>query len=212
MTLLTPSIFLPSLSRQGSRIRRTLSPSASFSMDKMLRTSTTTNRRTFASKVSALSLNSKKRHGRKITMVTAYDFPSAVHVARAGMDVVLMGDSLAMVELGFATTQPIDLDQMIWHCASVKRGIDFAASTTTTNDHASPLLVGDMPFGSYEFDDSDVALRNAYRFVKEGGVDAVKLEVCSASRAWKIYKWCCDLPFLHDVIYTGRECGARSYR
>ena len=102
------------------------------------------------------------------------------------MDVVLMGDSLAMVELGFATTQPIDLDQMIWHCASVKRGIDFAASTTTTNDHASPLLVGDMPFGSYEFDDSDVALRNAYRFVKEGGVDAVKLEVRKNSRVLKL--------------------------
>lgn len=115
-------------------------------------------------------------------MVTAYDFPSAVHVARAGIDVVLVGDSLAMVEMGYATTQPIDVDQMILHSASVRRGIDFAASTTngTNENFSSPLLVGDMPFGSYEYEDSDVALRNAYRFVKEGGVDAVKLEVRSA--------------------------------
>lgn len=111
-------------------------------------------------------------------MVTAYDFPSSVHVARAGIDVVLVGDSLAMVELGFETTQPINMDPMIWHCASVKRGIDYAAATAVdSTNYASPLLVGDMPFGSYEFDDTDVALRNAYRFVKEAGVDAVKLEV-----------------------------------
>ena len=110
-------------------------------------------------------------------MVTAYDFPSAVHVARAGMDVVLVGDSLAMVEMGYNTTQPIDMEHMIWHCASVKRGIDFAAASTVDEKFAAPLLVGDMPFGSYEFEDSDVALRNAYRFVKEAGVDAVKLEV-----------------------------------
>ena len=81
-----------------------------------------------------------------------------------------------MVEMGFETTQPIGMDQMIWHSASVKRGIDFAASTS---DCAMPLLVGDMPFGSYEYDDSDIALKNAYRFVKEAGVDAVKLEVSS---------------------------------
>ena len=139
-------------------------------------------------------------------MVTAYDFPSAVHVARAGIDVVLMGDSAAMVEMGFATTQPIDVDQMIWHCASVKRGLDFAASTTngSSENYSSPLLVGDMPFGSYEFEDSDVALRNAYRFVKEGGVDAVKLEVRSGARVLrknnvcrKLYYW---LMFSHNDI------------
>lgn len=107
-------------------------------------------------------------------MVTAYDFPSAVHVARAGIDVVLVGDSIAMVELGFETTQPIDMDPMIWHCASVKRGIDYASSTATTttaaadSKYASPLLVGDMPFGSYEFEDSDVALRNAYVYTIMG--------------------------------------------
>mmetsp|Transcript_5857 Transcript_5857/g.11467 ORF Transcript_5857/g.11467 Transcript_5857/m.11467 type:complete len:377 (+) Transcript_5857:190-1320(+) len=136
--------------------------------------------RYFSSKVSALSLTSKKRKGKKITMVTAYDFPSAVHCARAGIDVILMGDSIAMVEMGFETTQPIGMDQMIWHSASVKRGIDFAASRS---DCPTPLLVGDMPFGSYEYDDSDVALKNAYRFVKEAGVDAVKLEGGSLARA-----------------------------
>jgi 3-methyl-2-oxobutanoate hydroxymethyltransferase len=114
-------------------------------------------------------------------MVTAYDFPSAVHVARAGIDCLLVGDSAAMVELGFETTQPITLDQMLVHCQSVKRGVQYAGSPT-------PLLIGDMPFGSYEFEDTDVALRNAYRFVKEAGMDAVKLEGGSVARARTVHK------------------------
>eukprot|EP00956_Cyclotella_meneghiniana_P023780 scaffold46878_cov72-Cyclotella_meneghiniana.AAC.11 len=125
-----------------------------------------------ARKVTTLSLASKKRRGHKITMVTAYDYPSAVHVDRAGIDIVLVGDSCAMVELGFETTQPITLDQMIHHCQAVKRGAP-----------NRPLLIGDMPFGSYEFEDRDVALKNAYRMVKEGGMDAVKFEGGSESRA-----------------------------
>ena len=120
-------------------------------------------------KVSALSLNAKKRKGKKITMVTAYDFPSAVHVARAGIDIVLVGDSVAMVELGHETTQQMSADTMIHHCQSVKRGLELVNSGS--------MMVGDMPFGTYEFEDTDVALRNAYRFVKEGGCDAVKMEV-----------------------------------
>ena len=130
------------------------------------------NTRSFSKKTTTLSLTSKKRHGQKITMVTAYDYPSAVHVARTGVDIILVGDSVAMVELGYDTTQPMTMDDMLHHCRSVKRGITFAGLP-------SPLLVGDMPFGSYEFDDTDVALGNAYRFVKEGGCDAVKLEVSS---------------------------------
>ena len=122
-------------------------------------------------KVSALSLTSKKRQGHKISMVTAYDFPSAIHVARANIDVILVGDSVAMVELGYDTTQPMSMEDMIHHCAAVKRGVTSAAVKNP------PLLVGDMPFGTYEFDDTDIALRNAYRFVKEAGMDAVKLEV-----------------------------------
>ena len=102
-------------------------------------------------------------------MVTAYDFPSAVHVARAEMDIVLVGDSVAMVELGYETTQNVDMETMIHHCQSVKRGLEFVKSGS--------MLIGDMPFGTYEFEDTDVALRNAYRFVKEGGCDAIKLEV-----------------------------------
>lgn len=138
-----------------------------------LPTTATTNeaRRCFASKVSALSLTSKKRHGHKISMVTAYDYPSAIHVTRAGIDVLLVGDSVAMVELGHETTQPMTVDAMIHHCQSVKRGVAFSAVDT------EPLLVGDMPFGSYEFEDTDRALQNAYRFVKEAGMDAVKVEV-----------------------------------
>jgi 3-methyl-2-oxobutanoate hydroxymethyltransferase len=116
-------------------------------------------------------LTSKKRHGHKISMVTAYDYPSAIHVTRAGIDVLLVGDSVAMVELGHETTQPMTVDAMIHHCQSVKRGVAFAAVDT------EPLLVGDMPFGSYEFEDTDRALHNAYRFVKEAGMDAVKVEV-----------------------------------
>ena len=122
-------------------------------------------------KISALSLISKRRQGQKITMITAYDFPSAIHVARANIDIVLVGDSVAMVELGHVTTQPITMNDMIHHCSAVERGVSFA------NVPNPPLLVGDMPFGSYEFDDTDIALQNAYRFVKEAGMDAVKLEV-----------------------------------
>lgn len=107
-------------------------------------------------------------------MVTAYDYPSAVHVARAGIDIVLVGDSAAMVEMGFETTQPVTMEQMLHHCQNVKRGIEYAAAS---NAPTIPMLIGDMPFGSYEFEDTDVALGNAYRFVKEAGVDAVKIEV-----------------------------------
>ena len=123
-------------------------------------------------KVTTLTIRAKKRRNQKITMVTAYDYPSAVHVDRAGIDILLVGDSCAMVELGYETTQPMTLEQMLHHCRAVKRGAP-----------DRPLLVGDMPFGTYEFMDSDVALRNAYSLVKEGGMDAVKFEGGSASRA-----------------------------
>ena len=104
-------------------------------------------------------------------MVTAYDYPSAIHVARAGIDVILVGDSVAMVELGHSTTQPMTVDHMLHHCRAVRRGVDQA------HVQDEPLLVGDMPFASYEFEDTDIALRNAYRFIQEAGMDAVKLEV-----------------------------------
>jgi 3-methyl-2-oxobutanoate hydroxymethyltransferase len=145
--------------------------------------------RYFATKISALSLTAKKRKGKKITVVTAYDYPSAIHVARAGIDIVLVGDSVAMVELGHETTQCVSVDGMIHHCQSVKRGLEVAKSTS--------MLVGDMPFGSYEFEDTDVALRNAYRFVKEAGCDAVKVEVRGPSSL----SWLTTMDLHHKILY-----------
>jgi len=96
-------------------------------------------------------------------MLTAYDYPSAVHADLAQVDVVLVGDSVAMVVLGHDTTQSVTMDEMLHHCRAVMRGA------------RRPLVVGDMPFGSYETNAED-AMRNAYRFIKEAGVNAVKME------------------------------------
>lgn len=101
-------------------------------------------------------------------------------MTRAGIDVLLVGDSCAMVELGYETTQPMTLDQMIHHCQAVKRGVNSCKDS-------KPLLVGDMPLGTYEFNDVDIALRNAYRMIKVG-MDAVKLEGGSIARASTIQK------------------------
>ncbi|KAJ8598588.1 hypothetical protein CTAYLR_001723 [Chrysophaeum taylorii] len=116
-------------------------------------------------KVSALSLLRMKRMKEKICMVTCYDYPSASHVECAGVDVALCGDSLGMVELGYATTQPVTLEEMLHHCRAVRRGLS----------DEGPMLVCDLPFGSYE-ESPEVALRAAYRVMKEGGADAVKVE------------------------------------
>ena len=96
-------------------------------------------------------------------MVTAYDFPSAQVAEEAGVDVVLVGDSGAMTVLGYSSTVPVTLDELLILASAVRRGL------------STPLLVGDMPFGSYEASNED-AVRNAQRFVKEAGCDAVKLE------------------------------------
>lgn len=114
-------------------------------------------------KMTALELGHKRRKCEKIVMVTAYDYPSALALDRAGVDVILVGDSVGMVELGYDTTQPVTLEQMHHHCKAVSRGARF------------PLLVGDMPFGSYEINDEE-ALRNAFVYLKHCGMDAVKLE------------------------------------
>lgn len=98
-----------------------------------------------------------------LTMVTAYDYPSAVHVDMAGIDMVLIGDSVGMVELGYETTLPVTVDEMLHHCKAVARATK------------RPLRIGDMPFGSYEVS-AEEAVRNAIRFLKEGHVDAVKME------------------------------------
>ena len=114
-------------------------------------------------KVTVPDLIAMKREGRRITMMTAYDAAFARLVDQAGIDVILVGDSLGMVVLGYPTTVPVTMDDMVRHAAAVSRGTQ------------RPLLVGDMPFGSYQASAED-ALRNAARFLKEAGMDAVKVE------------------------------------
>ncbi len=108
-------------------------------------------------------LGEMKRLGEPIVMVTAYDYPSAQVAEAAGVDVVLVGDSGAMTVLGYPSTLPVTLDELIMLAAAVRRGL------------STPLLVGDMPFGSYEASNEE-AIHNAQRFIKEAGCDAVKLE------------------------------------
>jgi 3-methyl-2-oxobutanoate hydroxymethyltransferase len=104
-----------------------------------------------------------KRRGEPIVMVTAYDFPSARVAEEAGVDIVLVGDTAAMVVLGYDATTPVGMDEMITMAAAVRRGL------------RTPLLIGDMPFGSYERS-NEHAIENAQRFVREAGCAAVKLE------------------------------------
>ncbi|MGD0198921.1 MAG: 3-methyl-2-oxobutanoate hydroxymethyltransferase [Solirubrobacteraceae bacterium] len=105
----------------------------------------------------------KKRLREPIVMITAYDFPTARIVEEAGIDIVLVGDSAAEVVLGYGSTVAVSIEEMLMLTAAVRRGL------------RTPLLVGDLPFGSYEASDEQ-AVRSAQRFVKESGADAVKLE------------------------------------
>jgi len=105
----------------------------------------------------------KKVHGEPITMLTGYDYPTAVALDRAGIDGILVGDSLGMVVLGLSGTNPVTMDDCISHSKAVRRG---APNT---------FVVGDMPFGSYQASDED-AVHNACRFLKEAETDAIKLE------------------------------------
>jgi 3-methyl-2-oxobutanoate hydroxymethyltransferase len=114
-------------------------------------------------KVSILDLQKKKQTGQPITMLTAYDYSSALLVDQAAIDVILVGDSLGMVMMGLTTTVPVTMEEMLHHCRAVARGAPHA------------FLVGDMPFLSYQADIGE-AVRNAGRFLKEGNMEAVKLE------------------------------------
>jgi 3-methyl-2-oxobutanoate hydroxymethyltransferase len=105
----------------------------------------------------------KKKAGQKITMLTAYDWAMASFIDQAGLDMILVGDSLGMVVLGYDSTVPVTMEEMIHHCRAVRRGTRYA------------FLVGDMPFMSYNINREE-AIRNAGRFMKEAGCDAVKLE------------------------------------
>jgi 3-methyl-2-oxobutanoate hydroxymethyltransferase len=125
--------------------------------------------------ISVSTLAEKKALGEPIVMVTAYDYPSAQVAEEAGVDVVLVGDSGAMTVLGYPSTVPVSLEEMLMLAAAARRGL------------STPLLVGDLPFASYETSDEQ-AVTTAQRFVKEAGCDAVKLERggSSAQRALAI--------------------------
>ena len=114
-------------------------------------------------KITSASLRDKKLHHDPITCLTAYDYASARLVDEAGIDIVLVGDSLAMTMLGYENTLSVTVDEMLHHARAVRRGVKHA------------FLVVDMPYGSYHVS-ADEALRTAARFVKEAGAEAVKIE------------------------------------
>ena len=114
-------------------------------------------------KVTLQTIRAKKQRGETITMLTAYDYPIASAIDKAGIDIILVGDSLGMVVLGYPNTLSVTMDDMLHHCRAVARGA-----------HTS-LLVGDMPFMSYQASTQE-AIRNAGRFLQEAGMDAIKLE------------------------------------
>ena len=145
--------------------------------------------------VTLSKLAEKKALGEPIVMVTAYDYPSAQVAEAAGVDVVLVGDSGAMTVLGYPSTVPVSLDEMLMLAAAARRGL------------TTPLLVGDMPFGSYEVSDEQ-AVRSAQRFVKEAGCDVVKLERggSSADRARAIVQ--AGIPVMGHVGLTPQTATA----
>lgn len=114
-------------------------------------------------KFTVRSFHIKKQSSQPITMLTAYDYPTALAIDRAGIDSILVGDSLGMVVLGYENTLPVTMEDMLHHCKAVARGARCA------------FLIGDMPFMSYQAAIEDAVL-NAGRFLKEAGMDAVKLE------------------------------------
>jgi 3-methyl-2-oxobutanoate hydroxymethyltransferase len=114
-------------------------------------------------KVSAPSLKSSKQRGERLVCLTAYDYPTARLIDEAGIDVILVGDSLGNVVLGYGNTVPVTLDEILTHLKAVRRAVQRA------------LLVADMPYGSFHTGEDD-AVKNALRLVKEGGAEAVKLE------------------------------------
>lgn len=128
-------------------------------MEKKLKATGATERR----KTSPASLTRMKTERQKIVMVTAYDYPSASIADEVGVDSILVGDSYGMVVLGYETTIPVTVDELLPICRAVKRGA------------THPLLIGDMPFMSFQISPEE-AVRNAGRFVKDGGMDAVKIE------------------------------------
>lgn len=145
--------------------------------------------------VTITRLAEMKDAGEPIAMITAYDFPSAEVVEEAGVDVVLVGDSAANCVLGYDSTVPVGMDEMTILAKAVRRGLK------------TPLLVGDLPFGSYEGSD-ELAIASAQRLVKEAGCDAVKLEGggASAERAEAIIR--AGIPVMGHVGLTPQTATA----
>ena len=114
-------------------------------------------------KITITDLQAKKLEGRKITMLTAYDYPTALLVDRAGIDAILVGDSLGMVVLGYRDTVSVTMDEMLHHTKAVSSAVRNA------------LVIGDMPFGSYNVS-VEKAVGNANRMMKEAHADCIKLE------------------------------------
>src|ERR687886_654465 len=145
--------------------------------------------------VTLTKLHEMRALGGPIVMVTAYDHPSALVVEAAGVDIVLVGDSAANNVLGYADTVPVTVEELLMLAAAVRRGL------------RTPLLIGDLPFGSYEASDAD-AVATAQRFVKEAGTDAVKLEGggASAERARAIVR--AGVPVMGHVGLTPQTATA----
>jgi 3-methyl-2-oxobutanoate hydroxymethyltransferase len=114
-------------------------------------------------KVTTITIQEKKQRREPITCLTAYDYPSARLVDEAGSDMVLVGDSLAMVVLGYENTLPVTVDEMLHHTRAVRRAV------------RSAMVIADMPYASYHLS-AEEGVRNAARFVKEAGAEAVKVE------------------------------------
>jgi 3-methyl-2-oxobutanoate hydroxymethyltransferase len=147
-------------------------------------------------KITINTINKYKKEGRKITALTAYDYFTARILDEAGIDIVLVGDSLSMVALGHKTTHAVTVGEMIHHTKAVSRGVNNA------------LILADMPFMSYQTDEIG-AVNNAGRFIKEAGANAVKLEGGS-DRLVNIVKYCVEsgipvcghLGFTPQFLYT----------
>ena len=114
-------------------------------------------------KVTVADFSKMKSHNQRIVMVTSYDYPTSIIADEVGVDSILVGDSYGMVVLGYDTTIPVTVEELLPVCQAVKRGA------------SRPLLIGDMPFLSFQVSEED-AIRNAGRFIKEGGMEAVKIE------------------------------------
>ena len=114
-------------------------------------------------KKSVFDFYEMKKNGEKVSWLTAYDYPTANFAETAGLDMLLVGDSLGMCVYGYNSTVPVTMDQCIFHCEAVRRG---APNT---------FVIGDMPLGSYQVSDEE-AVKNAIRFLKESDMDAIKLE------------------------------------